>query len=216
MKSRRSSSRSARHPEYAKLLQAVSWSFAKDSRFKSPSSAVRTEYNTNLGPTTSHRAPSFGYGKRWEPKSSRGLDSPPPTTYRCPSLFDEPKVAGKISPPPKTFKRLKRPMMPGPGTYNITRPIGFGAPMITLKSRNHLNKRSETPSPGEYRPSSVLTEKRCFHDISFGVGERRPYYNIDNASPGPGSYDPPTSFSRLSPERSRLQTPRSVSALGLR
>lgn len=215
MSARRKSSRSQQHLLNAKINQAVSWSFSRDRRFKANHKPVNTEYSTKLSPTISRRAAAFGYGKRWEPRNFTGQDSPPPTAYRCKSVFDVPKISGKIDPPHNRFKKIKNEAMPGPGTYEVRQPIGKDAPMISLKSRIHRRQHSETPSPGEYRPYSVLTEHRRFHDISFGIGERK-LYNIDNTSPGPGTYDQPSTF-RSTPIHSRAATPsRPVSSLGFR
>jgi hypothetical protein len=193
---------------------AVSWSFSKDSRFKAAFKPVKTEYTTTLKPSHSRRAASFGYGKRWVPSNFTGKDSPPPGTYQWSSAFNEPKVSGKISPPHNRFKEPRRESMPGPGTYNVSKPIGLGAPMVTLKSRITTRKQFDYPSPGDYRPHSVLAERRRFHDISFGFGERRVFSNMDKDSPGPGSYEQPSSFVKVASRRSYATTPsRPVSAL---
>jgi hypothetical protein len=196
--------------------RAVSWSFSKDSRFKAAFKPVKTEYTTAPSPSQSRRATSFGYGKRWVPSNFTGKDSPPPGTYQSSSAFNEPKVSGKISPPHNRFKELRRESMPGPGTYNVSKPLGLGAPMVTLKSRITTQSRSDYPSPGDYRPWSVLTERHRFHDISFGFGERRVFGNMDKDSPGPGSYEQQSSFVKAGSRRSYVTTPsRPVSALDI-
>lgn len=148
------------------------------------------------------RSPSFGYGRRWEPRNPSGQDAPPATKYNTKSCFDL-ELAGPVFGRPgrhSDHSYILPSFTPGPGYYSTERKIGENAPKFSMKSRILRERKSETPSPDHYSPSTSFVEDRSYSGVTFGVGQRpflthRRMLHADLKQPGPGAYNIPSSFS---------------------
>mmetsp|Transcript_3186 Transcript_3186/g.2924 ORF Transcript_3186/g.2924 Transcript_3186/m.2924 type:complete len:187 (+) Transcript_3186:122-682(+) len=144
----------------------------------------------------SKRSTSFGFGRRWEPKNEKGRDSPPPTAYNPPSSFTMNSRTVNFSAGTVAERTpIKTKFVPGPGTYNVTLPIGENSPKFTFRPRIQLKEKYLVPPPGTYNPSFKVIERSNFSKIGFGFGDRGKIQSRDE-NPGPGTYDLPGIFTR--------------------
>jgi hypothetical protein len=156
------------------LHSNVRCSFSRASRFL-PLRPPSADYITHPSSFHRSRSPSFGYGKRWEPRNETGLDAPPATSYHIKSCFDL-RIAGPV------FRRPRRPVIrppmrlsyaPGPGSYCPERDIGIEAPKFSMLGKGSPPRTSDTPPPGHYSPNMELLSDQRFSRISFGIGSRK-------------------------------------------
>lgn len=171
------------------------WSFPKASRFRTLRSSS-AEFVILPSSFSKSRSPSFGYGRRWEPKNPCGQDSPPATKYSTKSCFDLQIAGPSFGRPTHRNNRAFIPPSntPGPGEYETERRMGENGPKFTMKSRKVINRVSDTPPPGHYSPSTSFQEDHSYSGITFGVGLRPSLISHRSALPGPGAYDLPSLF----------------------
>ena len=170
----------------------VSFTFGKAQRFFHR--RVETQDLVGVLPSTLNaRTTSFGFGNRWTPINLTGKDSPPPNTYEIQSGFDTTHKSG-FSFGSRLGHRVRKES-PGPGTYEVAIPAGKNAPKFTFRPRVMTRKKSVSPPPDTYRPSTSLIQSGRYKDIGFGFGERivplnkgRTYSAVKDF-PGPGTYN---------------------------
>lgn len=176
----------------------IHWSFPRASRYRR-ATLSDTSNEINLPSTLEKRTTSFGYGKRWEPKNPKGLDAPSPDTYSLRTCFDIEK-RGAFFTINLRNSPSHPPNVPGPGTYEVcgkaSGPKFSMRPKLVQKAR-----KSDSPPPGAYNPSYALLEKQSYSGISFGNRDRPKEKIVRPSTPGPGTYDIPSSFNISSPSK---------------
>ena len=83
---------------------------------------------------------------------------------------------------------------PGPGSYETVRIFGNEGPKFSFKAKIKLSKHCDSPPPNAYNPSPVINT--AFKNISFGVGDRNFLRKLMSDSPGPGTYEIKSEFSK--------------------
>ena len=165
------------------------FSFNRSLRFPLQKENDDPQYPT-LPSTLDKKTCSFGFGKRWEPKSRHCQDAPCPTTYSLRSIFGQP--SNTIDYKKQTVKERQlfyiKPV-PGPGSYNPRTPNRKHSPNSFIIGRKHLRTNSQTPSPGDYTPNFDLKCKASSINISFTKAKRNELHSSIESSPGPGMYN---------------------------
>jgi hypothetical protein len=78
----------SQHKSATSLQNSVySWSFSKSSRFRDNKASEKGSLYT-LPDFKNRRAPSLGFGTKYDLRPLQGRDSPPPNTYRIKTVFD--------------------------------------------------------------------------------------------------------------------------------
>jgi hypothetical protein len=157
--------------------KSLVYSFSRAERFRNVQKGEGSQF-VQLPTTLSQRAPSQGYGKRWNPTQNRSV-SPAPGTYNVPSSFNQtigPKM--KKDSPFRNFKLIDP--SPGPGTYEVTALVGADSPKFSFRPKLVFSKYNQSPSPNLYIPK--LMQNTAFKNISFGFGERS-YYSRRSETP---------------------------------
>jgi len=179
----------------ASISRNISTSFSKARRFSKPQPTYGPSY-IMLPSTREKRTCSFGYGKRWVPLNVSGRDSPDPGNYSPPSCFD------RAVPCPR-FVRAKSQTKythfhsPGPGSYDPVKPKSKNL-QFSFRSKIQSQIKSFNPPPDQYSPCYSLIERSSYSGITFGKGDRVKISGRNQLSPGPGSYNLPSQFSKLS------------------
>ena len=168
------------------------YTFSRALRFRSQKRSDNAELLA-LPSTLDRRGTTQGYGQRWKPGMTGRGDSPAPGTYEIPSSF-EMRSGPKFRKESPTHYQNVDDSSPGPGSYEIAQDIGKNAPKFTIRPRNILTKYIDTPSPGAYLP--CISQTSAFKNISFGIGERAFNTGMRINSPGPGSYEAQSDFSK--------------------
>ena len=96
------------------------WSFMTGRRFKQPKTTTHSIGYTLPNPWGKGKCPTFGHGKRWNPVSLRGKDSPPPNYYHIRTPLSR---GPYISPTPRKAS-ARSDTSPGPGSYKVPCTIG--------------------------------------------------------------------------------------------
>jgi hypothetical protein len=172
--------------------RSSTYTFSRAVRFRSQKRADNAEF-LNLPSTLDKRGTTQGYGGRWKPSSNGRKDSPAPGTYEIPSTF-EMKSGPKFRKESPTRYHIHEDNSPGPGSYEIAQDIGKHAPKFTFRPRNILTKYIDTPCPGAYLP--CISQTSAYKNISFGIGERASNTASRFNSPGPGSYEAQSDFTK--------------------
>lgn len=189
-------SRKIRPPTFSTLgRDSVHWSFSKDKRFKHKSIGECPDL-LDLPSTLDKRSTTFGYGKRWQPRNPCGKDSPSPDKYSIPSCFDLEKRGPIMLGSKGDFSNQSRSSTPGPGSYDLQSTLFKDAPKFTFRPKIIDKVRGYTPSPGAYNPKYRLQERANYSEITFGVGSRSKDNRPRPSTPGPGTYEVPSSFSK--------------------
>jgi hypothetical protein len=181
------------------------WSFSKAERFRLKKPEYSADYVTLPSTLNNTRTTSFGFGRRSDMKSLVGRDSPPPTTYSPPSIFDINKNhAPSFGPRPTSNSRGTKVYkdIPGPGSYNPVSGLGRDSPKFSFRPRIEIKKTHDIPPPNAYTPSYNVTERSNYSAITFGYGKRSEQATPNKETPGPGSYDLPSLFRSSSPTKS--------------
>ena len=163
------------------------WSFGKADRFKQPKTQNQADFCV-LPSTLNKRSAGFGYGARSPMINRQGNDSPSPTKYNLKSLFENPTPNAPSF--GSLYLNVKSPIekFPGPGSYNVSPPLGLNAPKFTLKGRIETKIRNQSPPPTAYNPSPVRSNR--YGGIGIGIGNRTFLNNRSlSSNPGPGSYE---------------------------
>lgn len=165
----------------------VAFSFGRERRFRrqtGDTADIVGVLPSGLNP----RSTSFGYGSRWTPTNPTGKDAPPPTVY---NLTMPHNGTSGYSFGGRNSENGHRES-PGPGSYDISTPIGSHAPKFSIRHRVTHNLNSSSPPPDSYRPNTSLTYRTRFKEIGFGYGKRTESVNKAVAEfPGPGAYFAP-------------------------
>jgi Sperm-tail PG-rich repeat len=146
--------------------------------------------------TLDRRGTSIGYGKRWEPDT---------TTHYTPSPCSYDVSVNILNTRKKKIKNFYSKNLnltqaiPGPGSYELEKPIGKDSPKISFRTKHYDLKYSTSPSPNTYSP--VVLSTAAYTNISFGLGQRYFMKNTTNDTPGPGTYETPTDFNKKRPKR---------------
>ncbi|OMJ85829.1 hypothetical protein SteCoe_12739 [Stentor coeruleus] len=184
-----------------KNKEAIKWSFSKAQRFK-PTKREHTPDFNDMPSSLSNRACSFGYGKRWTPMNESGKDSPSPGTYEARNFFGE-KNKGPSFQKKYTSKILNN-AIPGPGSYTPYNPLGTSGPKFTFRKRMKNKIIPSSPPPDLYKPSYRMIENSSYNNIGFGIGQRSKIYGKLEESPGPGTYEIPSTFRAVTRESSSI------------
>jgi Sperm-tail PG-rich repeat len=176
---------------------SVQWSFAKARRFKNKT-MIECPGLLDLPSTLEKRAAGFGYGKRWQLENSKGKDAPSPDKYNIPSCFDLEKRGPTLQGSERDYPMHQRSSTPGPGTYSIGSTICKDGPKFSFRPRMPTKIRQGSPPPGTYDPKYNLLEKSNYSEISFGNGPKAREDKPRPNTPGPGTYEVPSSFTRAS------------------
>jgi len=95
--------------------------------------------------------------------------------------------------------------VPGPGSYNVEKPIGKDSIKISLSHKLNKSKSdtsfSDIPGPGAYRPATsikhegkyLISKYRNDVDVKFGKAKRFEKERYEDV-PGPGTYKQISSF----------------------
>ena len=181
------------------------WSFSKAERFRFKKPEYSAEFVTLPSTLNNVRTTSFGYGKRSDMKSLVGRDSPSPTAYSPPSIFEINKNhAPSFGPRPTSNSRGLKVLrdFPGPGSYNPVSEIGRNSPKFSFRPKIEIKKTYDMPPPNAYNPSYIVTERAPYSAITFGYGKRSEQVTPNKETPGPGTYDLPSLFRSSSPTKS--------------
>lgn len=187
-------SRKNRPPSFSTLgRNSVHWSFSKARRFRNKTMNECPEL-LELPSTLDKRSTSFGYGRRWQPTNPCGKDAPSPDKYNIPSCFDNDKRGPVILGNQREFSLQPRSNTPGPGTYDVASTLCKNAPKFTFRPKIVDKVRCCSPPPGAYNPRYRLQDKGNYSEITFGVGSRSKDNRARPSTPGPGTYEVPSSF----------------------
>ncbi|CDW83428.1 UNKNOWN [Stylonychia lemnae] len=87
--------------------------------------------------------------------------------------------------------------LPGPGNYNNPKEFGKGVPTYKIGIKTKEISKLDVPGPGSYNQADALKNNKSSQSFRFNE-QKRPNYLVqkeDVEKPGPGNYDPPSSFS---------------------
>ena len=189
------------------------YSFPKKPRFKELKKTSETLFY-DLPSQKSHRFAAFGYGGRSD-FTSVHLKGKTSVYYDIPSDFAT-NVRTSHS-PQYSFGRgreeCKRPINnydkndPGPGHYNVRKPLGYDALKFSIFGRgwdkiDNFRLTRNLPGPGNYNEKLAINGIGKFptstfyntHQIGFSKSERFKVH--DYKVPGPGTYENDTIFNR--------------------
>lgn len=190
----------------------IAFSFGRERRFHRVNRDVADIVGV-LPSGLNPRSTSFGYGQRWTPANPTGKDAPPSTVYDITLTHNGPSgysFGGRNS----TNGQAESP---GPGSYDISTPIGTYAPKFSIRKRIAHNLNSSSPPPDSYRPTTSLTYRTRFKEIGFGYGKRTESINRAVVEfPGPGAYFAPSRTLPLKAKkqkRLRLSSPAELLAI---
>ena len=172
---------------------SVHWSFSKARRFKHRSMADCPEL-LDLPSTLEKRSTTFGFGKRYELVNVTGKDAPPSHKYNIPSCFETEKRGPTMAGGLKESSGKNRPTTPGPGTYELGTTICKDGPKFSFRPKFQTKERFKSPPLGSYNPKYSLMDKNNYSEITFGVGPRAKAGKSRPSTPGPGTYEIPSSF----------------------
>ena len=187
------------------------YSFPKGNRFKELRKTSETLFY-NLPSTKSHRFAAFGFGGRSDFTSGL-LKNKAQVYYEIPSDFNTRLRNGHS--PQYTFGKgredCKRPTNnidkndPGPGAYNVRKPLGSDALKFSLFGRgwdkiDNFRLTRNLPGPGQYNEKLAINGNGKYptstfgntHQLGFSRSER---FKVKyNKYPGPGTYENDTIF----------------------
>lgn len=177
---------------------ANKFTFSKASRFPYPKENDDPSY-VLLPSTLSKKTCGFGYGKRWEPKSTHCQDSPSPNRYVLRSIFGIDNRGIDYSKQIAKERELFyiKPV-PGPGSYNPSSPKRKKSPSCFIIGKKHYRSGSCSPDPGTYTPNYLSQLKRIVSSCSFTKAKRKDSIVPHEESPGPGMYEVNLHYSKNS------------------
>ena len=187
------------------------YSFPKGNRFKELRKTSETLFY-NLPSTKSHRFAAFGFGGRSDFTSGL-LKNKAQVYYEIPSDFNT-RLRNGHSPQysfGKGREDCKRPTNnidkndPGPGAYNVRKPLGSDALKFSLFGRgwdkiDNFRLTRNLPGPGHYNQKLAINGSGYYptstfgntHQLGFSKSER---FKVKyNKYPGPGTYENDTIF----------------------
>ena len=187
------------------------YSFPKGNRFKELRKTSETLFY-NLPSTKSHRFAAFGFGGRSDFTSGL-LKNKAQVYYEIPSDFNT-RLRNGHSPQysfGKGREDCKRPTNnidkndPGPGAYNVRKPLGSDALKFSLFGRgwdkiDNFRLTRNLPGPGHYNQKLAINGSGNYptstfgntHQLGFSRSER---FKVKyNKYPGPGTYENDTIF----------------------
>jgi hypothetical protein len=176
---------------------SIHWSFSKARRFKHKSMVECPEL-LDLPSTLEKRSTTFGFGKRYELVNATGKDAPSADKYSIPSCFETEKKGPSMAGGLRDTPGKNRPTTPGPGTYDLGTTICKDGPKFSFRPKFHTKDRFKSPPPGSYNPKFNLMEKNHYSEITFGVGPRSKEGKTRPSTPGPGTYEIPSCFVKIS------------------
>ena len=112
------------------------------------------------------RTTGFGYGKKQH--ELQRSESPPPGSYTMISDFEKKNKGSVFSfgiareAYSKVYQKSKKtcdPSIPGPGTYETSKPIGWDASKYSLRPKTtlELSPMKHNPGPGAYSTGESIT-----------------------------------------------------------
>ena len=123
------------------------YSFSKAQRFPLNHSSNLYHFY-NLPPLKSQRSTSMGYGKKSDFTKGKNLNLP---FYNIQRLFEYNNGSPNYSFGSVLTSRVIE-KSPGPGNYDIIKPIGFNSPKFSLGNKIHnIISKENFPGPGSYK-----------------------------------------------------------------
>lgn len=170
------------------------YSFSKALRFPLRNPANISQFY-NLPSVKSQRSASIGYGKKSDFTKGKNSNNNVPF-YNIQRLFEYNDGSPNYSFGSILTSRV-REKSPGPGKYNIIKPIGFNSPKFSLG--NKLQKKfikENYPGPGTYKNSLKLNLKGQYPLSQYkntlmpgwSLSKSTRLYNYNNGVPAPNSY----------------------------
>ena len=187
------------------------YSFPKGNRFKELRKTSETLFY-NLPSTKSHRFAAFGFGGRSDFTSGL-LKNKAQVYYEIPSDFNT-RLRNGHSPQysfGKGREDCKRPTNnidkndPGPGAYNVRKPLGSDALKFSLFGRgwdkiDNFRLTRNLPGPGHYNEKLAINGNGKYPTSTFGNTHQLGFSRTErfkvkfNKYPGPGTYENDTIF----------------------
>ena len=189
------------------------YSFPKGNRFKELRKTSETLFY-NLPSTKSHRFAAFGFGGRSDFTSGL-LKNKAQVYYEIPSDFNT-RLRNGHSPQysfGKGREDCKRPTNnidkndPGPGAYNVRKPLGSDALKFSLFGRgwdkiDNFRLTRNLPGPGHYNEKLAINGNGKYPTSTFGNTHQLGFARTErfkvkyNKYPGPGTYENDTIFNK--------------------
>ena len=189
------------------------YSFPKGNRFKELRKTSETLFY-NLPSTKSHRFAAFGFGGRSDFTSGL-LKNKAQVYYEIPSDFNT-RLRNGHSPQysfGKGREDCKRPTNnidkndPGPGAYNVRKPLGSDALKFSLFGRgwdkiDNFRLTRNLPGPGHYNEKLAINGNGKYPTSTFGNTHQLGFARTErfkvkyNKYPGPGTYENDTIFNQ--------------------
>lgn len=185
---------------------SIHWSFSKAKRFRHKSMLDCPEL-LELPSTLEKRSTTFGFGKRMDLVNVTGKDAPSADKYTIPSCFDTEKKGPTMASSLRDQQNKSRPKTPGPGAYDVASTICKDGPKFSFRAKFPTKERFKSPPPGSYNPKFSLMEKNNYSEITFGVGPRAKEAKTRPNTPGPGTYEIPSCFSKASVVVTKIYSP---------
>ena len=180
------------------------YTFGKNRRFRDLKPSNETFFY-NLPKLQSTRSAAFGFGNRSDFTSSL-LKGKAQVYYNLPSDFNTRLHRSPQYSMGKGREECKRPTNnidkndPGPGAYNIGKPLGYNSLKFSIFGRDWSNKdenkhKRNYPAPNHYNQKLVINGNGRYptstfsntHGLTFSSAER--FKSKFNKNPGPGSYE---------------------------
>ncbi len=180
------------------------YTFGKNRRFRDLKPSNETFFY-NLPKLQSTRSAAFGFGNRSDFTSSL-LKGKAQVYYNLPSDFNTRLHRSPQYSMGKGREECKRPTNnidkndPGPGAYNIGKPLGYNSLKFSIFGRDWSNKdenkhKRNYPGPNHYNQKLVINGNGRYptstfsntHGLTFSSAER--FKSKFNKNPGPGSYE---------------------------
>ena len=170
------------------------YTFGHGERFPKISRNGYSDTIYNLPSQKIKRYAGMGYGSRSDFTAAHKHDNP--NFYAVKREFDLDNLHGPFfSITGKSTYVQNDKYKLGPGTYNFTKPFGWGAPSFSLKGRDGpsvFKIKKEGPGPGAYRSFTMSNNGKYanskiknIHVYDFGHGKGHVGLNSKSFTPGP-------------------------------
>jgi len=180
---------------YSKRMDFTKESHSGTDRFYDVPSSFRKS-------TPNNKSSSFGIGKRMD--FTKSFNCGTDIFYDIPSSFRKSACRSRSDLHETPSKKLQKPpkeSIPGPGTYNVVKPINNDSQKYSMYGRFkkglQFKDTSDIPGPGYYTQKTIemkssgvypLSTQRNTLSPAFGMYSARSEVKVDESIPGPGKY----------------------------